>query len=49
MDPDNEIPWKRFIGIGDRMRSGGSDRRFDADLTLRATATQLRPGRQSRA
>ena len=23
MDPDNEVPWKRFIGVGDRMRSAG--------------------------
>jgi len=23
MDSDNEIPWKRFIGVGDRMRSAG--------------------------
>jgi hypothetical protein len=23
VDPDNEIPWKRFIGIGDRMRTAG--------------------------
>ena len=23
MDSDNEIPWKRFIGVGDRMRESG--------------------------
>jgi integrase len=25
MDPDNEIPWRRFIGVGDRMRSVGGE------------------------
>jgi integrase len=25
MDPDNEIPWKRFIGVGDRIRKRSAD------------------------